>query len=152
MKVLSALTEIGNLESEVSEFYGWLSLVFDDDSEASGFFYRLSMQERSHANLISYAKKLVHRSPRDFTDIELDLGAVEELRTMVGDFRKNNPKPPLSEVLEMAMRIESHHAEKILRSSVIQSNPKIADLMNSLAVADSEHFELLKKFVEARLA
>jgi hypothetical protein len=150
MQVLAVLSEIGRLEAEVGEFYAWLSDVFADDVEAAGFFYRLSMQERSHVNLVNFAKKLIHRSPQDFAAVDLDPASIDDLRAMIGSFRKHNPKPPLAEVLEMAVKIEGHHAERILRSAVIQSNPRIADLVNSLAVADSEHVDLIKGFLRLR--
>ncbi len=151
MQVLAVLSEISRLEAEVGDFYAWLSDVFSADVEAAGFFYRLSMQERSHVNLVSFAKKLVHRSPQDFAAIDLDLGCIDELRTMIGAFRKHNPKPPLADVLEMAMKLETHHAERVLRSAVIQSNPRIADLVNSLAMADSEHVDLIRGFLRSRV-
>ncbi len=150
MQILTVLTAIGRVETRVGDFYQWLSETFNDDSEVSGFFYRLSMQERSHANLISYAKKLVHQSPCDFEDVDIEIGVVAEIEELLTDFRTENPQPTLNDALEISMKVESHHAEKLHRSAVIESNPKVASLVNSLAVADEEHFEILKNFVLSR--
>ena len=46
------------------------------------------------------------------------------------------------------MAIESHGAEGIHRSMIIQSNPEIASMVNALAKADREHFKLLKGYAE----
>ena len=150
MRILAVLSAIGKVETLVGDFYLWLSDVFEDDPEAAGFFYRLSMQERSHANLVAYAKKLVYRCPSDFKDVDTGIEVVTDLEEVLTNFRAEKPNPSLSDALRISMEVESHHAEKLHRSAVIESNPKVAELVNSLAVADEEHFQLLKTFVESR--
>ena len=47
MQILNILTNLGKAEMAVAEFYYWLSVLFEDDAEASGFFFRMSLQEKS---------------------------------------------------------------------------------------------------------
>jgi rubrerythrin len=152
MQILTVLSAIGKVEKAVGDFYQWLSEVFADDHEASGFFFRMSMQEKAHANLVSFSKKLVVRSPRDFAEVEADLSAVDELLSSLEAFRQDNPEPDLVDALRFAMEVESSGAENIHRSVVIESNPEVAGVINSLAKADSEHFDVLKRFALERQA
>jgi rubrerythrin len=150
MQILAVLSAIGRVEAGVGEFYQWLSEVFADDIEASGFFFRMSMQEKSHANLVSFSKKLVHRDPSGFEEVDIDLGQVDDLLASIAAFQENNTSPSLADALLFAMKIESHGAENIHRSIIIQSNPEVASVINSLAKADNAHYELLKTFANDR--
>ncbi|MEN8165217.1 MAG: hypothetical protein ABFS37_13895 [Acidobacteriota bacterium] len=148
MQILTVLSAIEKIESSVAKLYEWYSEVFAGDDEASGFFFRLAMQEHSHANMIALAKNLVRRSPSDFSPIDFDLALVEDLLDTITLFRTHNPQPSLAAALGFAMSVESHGAEGIHRSMVIQSNPEVADMVNSLANADREHFKLLEGYAE----
>lgn len=146
MQILTVLSAIESIESSVAKLYEWFSECFATEPEASGFFFRLAMQERSHANMVAFSKGLVRRSPNDFSGIDFDMALVDDLLLTVVNFRTNNPHPSLSQALEFAMEIESHGAEGVHRSMIIQSNPEIANMVNSLAQADREHFKLLKGY------
>jgi len=148
MQILTVLGAIESIETSVAKLYEWFSECFTADREASGFFFRLAMQERSHANMVAFSKGLVRRSPSDFSTIDFDMALVDDLLETIINFRNNNPQPSLAQALEFAMVIESHGAEGIHRSMVIQSNPEIADMVNSLAKADREHSKLLKEYAE----
>lgn len=148
MQILTVLSAIEKIESAVAKLYEWLSEVLAPDDEASGFFFRLAMQERSHANMVAFSKNLVRRSPNDFATIDFDMALVDDLMDTIMKFRVDNPRPSLADALDFAMSVESHGAEGIHRSMVIQSNPEIADMVNSLAKADREHFKLLQGYAE----
>lgn len=149
-QILTVLSAIGKVETRVGELYGWLSDVFADDVEASGFFFRMCMQEKSHASLVSFCMKMVRRSPSDFHTVDVDIDKATELIEAVDTFREDHSRPGLEEALLFAMEVESHGAESIHRSAIIQSNPEVAGVINSLAKADSEHYEKLKAFAAER--
>ncbi len=98
--------------------------------------------------MVTFSKGLVRRSPNSFSTIDFDMALVDDLLQMVSNFRAQNPLPSLAQALDFAIAIESHAAEGIHRSMVIQSNPEIADMINNLANADREHSRLLKEYVE----
>ncbi len=148
MQILTVLSAIESIESSVAKLYEWFSDCFAADQEASGFFFRLAMQERSHATMVAFSKGLVRRSPSDFSTVDFDMALVDDLLQTVTDFRVQNPQPSLPQALDFAMAIESHAAEGIHRSMVIQSNPDVSNMINSLAKADKEHFKLLKDYAD----
>ncbi|RLE26332.1 MAG: hypothetical protein DRJ65_05750 [Acidobacteria bacterium] len=148
MQILTVLSAIENIESSVAKLYEWFSDCFAADSEASGFFFRLAMQERSHATMVAFSKGLVRRSPNDFSTVDFDMSLVDDLIHTIDVFRAGNRNPTLGRALEFAMEIEDHAAEGIHRSMVIQSNPEVSNMINSLAKADKEHFKLLKDYAD----
>ena len=148
MQILTVLSAIESIESTVAKLYEWFSECFSADSEASGFFFRLAMQERSHANMVAFSKGLVRRSPTDFSGVDFDMTLVDDLIQTISTFQKQHRQPSLEQALDFAMAIESHGAEGIHRSMIIQSNPEIASMVNALAKADREHFKLLKGYAE----
>lgn len=150
MQVYQALAKLERIESMMAEFYEWLSEVFDTDSEASGLFFRMSLQERSHASLLRYGKKLAHRTPDDFEDVDFDADSAESLCDSVQEFREQTPDPSLADALFFAMKIECHPAENSHREVLAVSNPEISQMIKSLAIADAEHHETLKTFAMRR--
>jgi rubrerythrin len=152
MRIFEALSRLESVESKMAEFYEWLSEVFETDADASGLFFRMSLQERSHARLLRYGRKLVSRSPQDFDDVDFDAASVDALLAEVEDFRGRSPEPSLGEALFFAMKTECHPAENAHREVLAVSNPEIGQIIRSLAIADEEHHQTLKSFAQQRAA
>ena len=150
MQVLQALGWLEKVELEMASFYAWLSERMADDAEASGFFFRMSIQERSHANLLRYGRKMVIRQPSDFGPVDVDPARVDELLSLIAAFREHNPSPGLEESLRFALRLEAHPVENLHRSILVESNPKVSLVISSLANADREHSQALSSFALAR--
>lgn len=152
VKILQVLAKLECVESEMASFYEWLSEIFEADSDASGLFFRMSLQEKSHAGLLKYGRKLVFRSPNEFDDVDFDGETTDALLREVREFRTRNPEPSLSEALFFAMRIEGHPAENGHREVLSISNPEISRIIENLAIADEEHHRTLSTFVQERAA
>ncbi len=150
MKILALLSSLEKTELEMSALYEWLSAVFESDSEASGLFFRMAMQEKSHANLIRYGKKLVHQAPSDFGEVDFDPAAIEDLLTAVRAARSSAAPDSLERAIELALRFEDSPAETAHRSILINSNPGVREVIQSLAAADEEHVEGLRAFAAGR--
>ena len=150
MKIYEVLSRLERIESKMAEFYEWLSEVFSGDAEASGLFFRMSLQERSHSSLLKYGRKLVHRSPDQFEDVDFDGDSVDALLASVDEFRSEKPSPSLGEALFFAMKVECHPAENAHRDVLSVSNPEIEQMIKSLAIADEEHHRTLKTFAQER--
>jgi len=148
MQLLTILNAIESIENSVADLYEWCSDCFGHDPEASGVFFRLAMQEKTHAAMVTFSKSLVRKSPNDFTAIDFDMSLVDDLLDSIATFRYENPKPSLEQALDFAIAIEGHAAEGLHRSMVIQSNPEVANMINNLAKADLEHLRLLRDFSE----
>jgi rubrerythrin len=152
MRIQQVLVQLERVESEMASFYEWLSEVFESDGEASGLFFRMSLQEKSHASLLKYGRKLVYRSPSEFDDVDFDETAIASLSALLAEFRTGHPKPSLAEALFFAMKIEGHPAENGHRDVLTISNPEISQMIKSLAVADEEHHQTLRAFAHQRAA
>jgi rubrerythrin len=150
MKIYEVLSRLERIESKMADFYEWLSEVFADDSDASGLFFRMSLQEKSHASLLRYGKKLVHRSPNEFEDVDFDASPVDALLISVDRFREASSEPSLADALLFAMKVECHPAENSHRNVISVSNPEIGQVIESLAIADEEHHQTLKSFAQER--
>ena len=150
MKILTVLGAIFKIEMAAGELYRWLSEVLADDKEAASLFFRMSMQEQSHANLINYARRLINLNPGDFGDVSIDLNTVNALLDELVSFRRSNLTPTVEQALRFAISIEENAAERVHRSMVIDSNPMLHNIINSLAKADDEHTRGLKTFAKHR--
>lgn len=152
MRITEVLSRLEAVESKMAEFYEWLSEVFESDTEASGLFFRMSLQERSHASLLRYGRKLANRNPLDFEDVDFDAASVEALLASVDGFRRDSPQPSLVDALFFAMKTECHPAENAHREVLAVSNPEIDGIIRSLAIADDEHHRTLQAFAQGRAA
>jgi rubrerythrin len=56
MDILKALDIIEKLELKLSELYLHLSKLFSDNKEVSGIFFKLSIEEKGHADLIKISE------------------------------------------------------------------------------------------------
>lgn len=150
MKIHEVLSRLEDIENTMADLYEWLSEVFEDDSEASGLFFRMSLQEKSHARLLNYGRKLVRRNPDEFDDVDFDAEVVTSLVSSVDEFRAASPTPSLAEALFFSMQVECHPAENSHRDVLSVSNPEISQMIRSLAIADAEHHETLRAFAQRR--
>jgi rubrerythrin len=146
MQLLTILNAIESIENSVADLYEWFSDCLSHDPEASGVFFRLAMQEKTHASMVAFSKSLVRKSPSNFAAIDFDMTLVDDLLGSIAAFRYENPQPSLEQALDFAIAIEGHAAEGLHRSMVIQSNPEVANMINNLAKADLEHLRLLRDY------
>lgn len=150
MRIYQVLSKLERVEGKMAELYEWLSEVFESDPEASGLFFRMSLQEKSHSRLLKYGKKLVHRSPDEFEDVDFDAETVDALLASVDEFRAQSTEPSLAQALFFAMQVECHPAENSHRDVLSVSNPEISQVIRSLAIADAEHHDTLRAFAQQR--
>ena len=150
MKILALLSSLEQVELEMAALYEWLSSVFEEDPEASGLFFRMAMQEKSHANLIRYGKKLVHQAPKDFGEVEFDPESIEGLLAAVRAARSAAAPDCLENAIALALRFEDNPAETAHRSILMTSNPGVREVIQNLAAADEEHVEGLRAFAAGR--
>lgn len=150
MSIAGLLNALEGVEHGLAELYGWFAQRFDHDPVASGMFFRLSLQEQSHVNLVRYGRTLVRRSPKEFRPVPVNGRLIEELRESIETFRGSQDEPTLEDAVRFALRAEVHAAERIHRSVLVDSNPSLAGVVASLACADREHAALLEGFARQR--
>ncbi|HPW55316.1 MAG TPA: hypothetical protein PLP31_06245 [Thermoanaerobaculaceae bacterium] len=134
-----ALRPLAEFEKLVGDLYSWLAACFSTDQEASAAFAILAVEEAAHANLIEYQRRLVRQNPKEFGEVELDLGELFTSRAQVERFRAQQPPPTVEEALVFAFQIENSAAEFHFRHVLRQANPAIGQLLDSLGKADRQH-------------
>jgi rubrerythrin len=150
VRILNLLGQLEKVELEMAALYDRLSRHFEHDAEASGLFFRMAMQERSHAGLVRYGKSLVHQAPGDFAEVDFDVSGIDRLLVSIRASMDGGPPASLQEALTLALSLEDSPAEAAHRSILIGSNPGVTQLIRSLAASDEEHVAGLRAFARRR--
>ena len=149
MRIRSLLGVLERVELEMAALYEWLSRRFEHDAEASGLFFRMAMQERSHATLLRFGKSLVHQAPGQFADVEF-AAAIDGLLAAIRAASHEHPAPSLEEAVSRALQFEDGPIEAAHRSILTSSHPGVTELVCRLAAADEEHASGLRAFARRR--
>lgn len=150
MEILKLLSGLESVEGSLAELYTWLSECLASDAEVAGVFFRLSLQEESHVNLVRYGRKLARRTAGRFRPVTTGAEPVTELLAAIGSFREGHPEPTVEDALRFALWAESHAAERIHRTVVVEANPSLSGVVASLAAADREHRAMLEVVARRR--
>ena len=150
MNAKQAFLLLEKFEAKMADLYRVYSELYATDVEAASLFYRLSLEEKNHVNVISYQKRVVSQNPKLFGEVELDAEAIQEEIAAVEALAKVRVTPPVDEALRTALELENGAAERHFRLAAIQSNPDAAKHLMSLGTVDKRHFEALKAFAKRR--
>jgi rubrerythrin len=138
------------LEAKMAELYRIYSELFATDAEASSLFFRLSMEEKCHVNIVMYERRLTKQNPRFFQKAVLDEEALSAECDRVEKLCNSKMTPALEDALWVALELESGAAEHHYRLSLLQSSPEAAKLLKGMAREDGQHLEALKTFAVER--
>lgn len=152
MEILKALDHLGDVETAAADFYDFLAKQFAHHREASGLFYRMSIQERNHRNLIRFCKRMVSRDSASYHKVDFDVELVSAFLKEVRNFKKLHPSPDLKQAIEFALSLESHAVEGLHSSLMADSNPRMRSLMEQLAEEDSRHVQQLESFARKHMS
>ncbi len=147
VNVITILSRIEELEGGLAEVYEWLSGQFHDSADVSGFFFRLSLDEKAHRDLVRYQVRMVRGDRKLFPDVEADLQAVDFVLHKVKQFRDSG-SPTLQHSLRFAVDVESSVAEHYVSTALGRSNPAIAGLIENLSRASSGHLKECREMAE----
>ena len=150
MNAKQAFLLLEKFEAKMADLYRVYSELYATDAEAASLFYRMSLEEKNHVNVISYQKRVVSQNPKLFGEVELDAEAIQEEIATVEALAKVRVTPPVDEALRTALELENGAAERHFRLAAIQSNPDAAKHLMSLGTADKQHYEALKAFARRR--
>lgn len=145
MSTLKVLDTLQKLELRIAELYRWLADAFAADAETSGLFFRLSLQEQSHANLIAFQRRVILHGGGQSYSPDIDMKAVTEVIAAVDAFRAANPKPTLEQALDFARTVEDTAAEKIHLRALAGAGFGIEGLIATLASDDQRHEKMLAR-------
>lgn len=149
MHIAKVLEHLERLERKTGDLYEWLSTVFADDPEAAGFFFRVSVDETAHANLIGYQRRLVTQNSRLFKDVSVDLEGLGEVLAKVDSLMSGTP-PSLEEALKVALEIEGSAAEMHAFTTIEKASSTLSRLLQNLGSFDNRHRKDFEEFAAHR--
>lgn len=149
MYILRILDALEKVETKIADLYEWFSEIFSDDAEVSSFFYRISVDESAHANLIRFQRRIISQNRKLAEDIALDFNVVNAVLDRLTSAR-SGAAPSIEEAIRFAIEIENSVAEAHSQSVIARSIPGISDLLKNLSGFDNRHCEVFVKFAHDR--
>jgi hypothetical protein len=140
VNIVMILSRMEQLEGGLAELYEWLSGQFPDSADVSGFFFRLSLDEKAHRDLVRYQLRMVRGDRKLFPDVEGDLSVLDTVAKRIKQFR-DSASPTLQHSLRFAVEVESSIAEHYVSTILGRSNPAIAGLIENLCRASGGHLK-----------
>jgi hypothetical protein len=150
MHILKMLGPLEELETKMADLYDWFSHAFRKDEEATAFFYRVSVEEVVHANIIRYQRRLVSKNPKSFGEITIDASLIEKTLSEIAALRNLAPYPELEDALRNAIGLEHCLAEEHYRTALVMANPEVSNLLRSLGAFDLRHISRFDEFAIKR--
>ncbi|MEW6364325.1 MAG: ferritin family protein [Acidobacteriota bacterium] len=150
MDIQLVFTPLARFEEELSCLYEGLAEQFADDPGARFLFYRLATEEKAHAALIEYQRRVVSQDPGLFGEVSVDLEVIRRAAEKVEEARSCSSRPSLQEAVAMAFDFEHSAAEFHYRTAMKEANEEFARLLDSLGVSDRQHYTALSEFAEKR--
>lgn len=150
MNVEAVFRPLSDLEKSIGDLYAQWAAVFDADREAAFLFVKMANEEKGHASLVDYQRRIVQRSPGLSVDVDVDLGLVEEALRETRALRESPTPPSLEEAVRMAYWLETSAAESHYRNALRSSHPELERLLACLGGEDRGHLERLKAFASGR--
>lgn len=150
MDIIKTLEILKKLELKARDLYEFYNKTFIYDREAAGVFYGMSLDEKSHADMLDYQIRMVRKNRAMFKDVDIDL---EEVSSMIGRIGSSvsAPVPPsLGEALTLAIEFEVGACEYHYCTLLIKSNPDVAPLIRALGSSDREHAGMLRELAMRR--
>ncbi len=150
MDIITALEVLKKLELKVQDLYAYYHTLFGADKAAAGVFYELSLEEKSHADLIDYQLRIIKKNKLMFNDVEFDMESLNQL--IAKRESQISSKKPISfeGAVKFGMELENDALEYHYKTLIAKSNSEVGELINKLGTFDKEHFDKLKNLDRER--
>jgi rubrerythrin len=142
--------QLADMERSLAELYGSWAKVFGSDREATFVFYKMSVDEKGHANLVDFQRRFAQKNPKLVREVDVDLVEIRRTTTRARAFMKENPSPSLEVAVALALDFENSAAEAHFRNALKQANPEMERLLGCLGGEDRQHATRLTEFAEKR--
>lgn len=151
MIIDTVLRQLGELERELAVLYEWYADALGNDPEAVYVFLRMAREEKGHARLVDYQRRLLQKDPSLSIEVAVDLSALEALTEKVRALHSKPAKlPTVEEALRETFTIEMTAAELHYRHALGRVKPEVARLLEALGEEDSLHLERIQEMVRHR--
>jgi rubrerythrin len=148
MNIIKALEILKKLELKAEELYSHYHNLYKEDKEAAGLFFGLSLEERSHADLINYQLRTIKKNKNLFADVEFDDGPLNQWISEIDAQITSGKSIPLAEAIQFGIKLESDAVECHYCTLIRTVNPELGELINKLTSADEEHHDKLKMLAD----
>ena len=150
MVIDEVLRKLGRLESSLSELYAWYSEVFEKDPEIAFAFFKMSAEEKGHASLVDYQKRMAQPEAALDTDVPIDVAEIESALGAVKRLRAPATPPTVAEPLRETLLLERSAAECHYKNALKEANPKLAGLLHALGGEDRLHVARIEEIARRR--
>ncbi len=150
MNVASVFRPLSDLERSMADLYAQWGGLFDEDREAAFLFVKMANEERGHAALVDYQRRVIQKNPQLSGEVEIDMGSIQGALAEVIELRESPSKPSLEEAIRLAYRLETSAAESHYRNALGEMNPELLRLLSCLGGEDRAHLDRLVKFATSR--
>ena len=155
-KLVNFLILIEEVETLAADLYtAYQQRFVAEDEDVAYFFYRMGVEERGHAALAKYVKKLVKSNPQSFVDVkgqDIEVDGLPATKAWLLGRIISISTASVNDALTNAFELETHIGEGygiIKLSSFVSHAPKIERLLKSLT-EDKEHTGAVTAFAKAR--
>lgn len=149
-EIQSVLKPLEQFETLMQEVYALLRDRFEQDADARALFARLAFEESSHVGQVRFLRRMARQNPSHFTDVEVDLGAINAELKQIERVVEAAGQLSLHEAVVVAMGFENSVAEVHSHPAIAGSNPKVGSMLRGLHSADLTHYNLLAGFAQKR--
>lgn len=139
MGILMDLRALEDFERKLAAFYEWLSEAYVGDPEASALFYRLQSEEKAHANLLQYQRRLCQKNPALFKNLEIGTFDAASALLRLEQLSATGRPPGLRDAVCAAVEVEQSAAEKHSRQALRLVSGEVSGVLKTLSEADQSH-------------
>ena len=150
MDIIKCLETLKKLEIKMQDLYEFYHKYFAADIEIAGRFFELSLEEKSHADLIDYQLRTIKKNRSMFNDVDFD---IEPLNQFVANLEAHIlSKEPISlaDALKFGIELENDAVECHFRTLIQKSNPELGELVKKLGAYDKEHIDKLRTLAKRK--
>lgn len=149
-EVVTILRHLEDVEERLAKLYRLFSEKFAEDAEAAFVFYRMSVEEKSHAALVQFQSRLAKQNPKLFPAVPFDLDATLTDKVKLNKILDRYGVLDLESAVTTALELETAYFESHCRAATSASVPELSRLLASLGAGDETHIRQLIDFAGRR--
>ena len=150
MKIESVFRPLAEMERALSDLYNTLSETFASDPELAFVFFKMSAEEKGHASLVDYQRRMVQKNQGLSAEVECDLTVIQETLERAKALSDSAAALSPEAAIRATLELETSAAECHYRNALKQSNPEIARLLGSLGSEDRLHISRMRDVAAKR--
>ena len=148
MNITTILNYLLSLELKMEQLYKHFEKLFVYESEAALLFQALGIEEKSHADMVSYQLRLVRNNLKIFHDVAYDIAPLNSLITQINDILAAKTPLPLRDAISFSITVERSASEFHRKTALAESNHEVGEHIRKLGAYDEAHDKQLVAFAK----